>query len=81
MSGQAQPQWCLVDRNGTQYRLPQTMIFLGREECDIVLKVRITPTKFSLDFLGNPSTQYRLPQTMILLDLEKCKIVLKVRIT
>ncbi|XP_074663176.1 uncharacterized protein LOC141915508 isoform X2 [Tubulanus polymorphus] len=38
--GRMAPAWCLVDRNGTQYKLPKAMIFLGREECDVLLKSR-----------------------------------------
>ncbi|XP_064623244.1 centrosomal protein of 170 kDa-like isoform X2 [Lineus longissimus] len=39
-SSTKETMWCLVDRNGTHYKLPQAMIFLGREECDIALKSR-----------------------------------------
>ncbi|XP_064603884.1 centrosomal protein of 170 kDa protein B-like isoform X3 [Liolophura sinensis] len=30
--------WCLTDRYGQRQKLPKTMIFLGREECDIILQ-------------------------------------------
>ena len=33
-------QWYLVDRGGKKIQLPQTMIFLGREDCDIKIQVR-----------------------------------------
>uniref|UniRef100_T1J609 FHA domain-containing protein n=1 Tax=Strigamia maritima TaxID=126957 RepID=T1J609_STRMM len=33
-------QWVLVSQSGAQYPLPQTMIFLGREECDVTLQSR-----------------------------------------
>ena len=33
--------WCLVDRNGTHYKLPRSTIYLGREDCDITLKVSV----------------------------------------
>ena len=37
----AQPlsPWLLVDRAGKNVRLPATMIFLGREDCDITIQV------------------------------------------
>jgi len=31
--------WCLVSCNGDVHPLPKTMIFLGREECDIDVQV------------------------------------------
>ena len=31
--------WCLVNHEGYNFTLPKTMIFLGREECDIELQV------------------------------------------
>ena len=31
--------WILVDKRGHHHRLPKTMLFMGREECDIVVKV------------------------------------------
>ncbi|XP_078315044.1 uncharacterized protein LOC111127877 isoform X5 [Crassostrea virginica] len=30
--------WILVDKRGHHHRLPKTMLFMGREECDIVVK-------------------------------------------
>eukprot|EP00105_Crassostrea_gigas_P024175 XP_011444329.1 PREDICTED: centrosomal protein of 170 kDa protein B isoform X8 [Crassostrea gigas] len=30
--------WSLVDKSGHHHRLPKTMLFMGREECDIVVK-------------------------------------------
>ncbi|XP_069118336.1 centrosomal protein of 170 kDa-like isoform X3 [Argopecten irradians] len=30
--------WCLVDGDGERYKLPKTMLFMGREECDIVVR-------------------------------------------
>ncbi|XP_033735294.1 centrosomal protein of 170 kDa protein B-like isoform X3 [Pecten maximus] len=30
--------WCLVDGEGERYKLPKTMLFMGREECDIVVR-------------------------------------------
>lgn len=33
--------WCLVSCHGDLHRLPKTMLFLGKEECDIEVKVRI----------------------------------------
>ncbi|XP_059161022.1 centrosomal protein of 170 kDa protein B-like isoform X2 [Physella acuta] len=32
-----QDHWYLVDAHGQKFRLPKTMLFLGREECDVVL--------------------------------------------
>ncbi|KAK6998811.1 centrosomal protein of 170 kDa protein B-like isoform X2, partial [Biomphalaria glabrata] len=32
-----QDHWYLVDTHGQKFRLPKTMLFLGREECDVVL--------------------------------------------
>ncbi|XP_062614534.1 centrosomal protein of 170 kDa protein B-like isoform X2 [Saccostrea cucullata] len=32
--------WSLVDKNGHHHRLPKTMLFMGREECDIVVKTQ-----------------------------------------
>ncbi|KAL3873812.1 hypothetical protein ACJMK2_036897 [Sinanodonta woodiana] len=34
-SEETEGEWCLVDQHGSRYTLPKTMIFLGREECDI----------------------------------------------
>ncbi|GFO50480.1 centrosomal protein of 170 kda [Plakobranchus ocellatus] len=32
-----QEHWYLVDAHGQKFRLPKTMLFLGREECDVVV--------------------------------------------
>ena len=32
-------EWCLVNHDGYKYTLPKTMIFLGREECDVEVQV------------------------------------------
>jgi hypothetical protein len=36
-------EWCMADVEGQRYRLPKTMLFMGRDECDIVLKVSSLP--------------------------------------
>ncbi|XP_052766551.1 uncharacterized protein LOC128207571 isoform X3 [Mya arenaria] len=33
--GAEEGEWCLVSCHGDRHRLPKTMIFLGKEECDI----------------------------------------------
>ncbi|PVD25466.1 hypothetical protein C0Q70_13122 [Pomacea canaliculata] len=33
--------WYLVDSHSSKFRLPKTMLFLGREECDIIIQVRV----------------------------------------
>lgn len=35
-----QDHWYLVDAHGQKLKLPKTMLFLGREECDVVVAVR-----------------------------------------
>ncbi|GFR78833.1 hypothetical protein ElyMa_000540900 [Elysia marginata] len=37
-----QDHWYLVDTHGQKFRLPKTMLFLGREECDVVVALRGT---------------------------------------
>ncbi|XP_012938156.1 centrosomal protein of 170 kDa protein B [Aplysia californica] len=32
-----QDHWYLVDTHGQKFRLPKTMLFLGREECDVIV--------------------------------------------
>ena len=34
--------WYLVDTHGQKFRLPKTMLFLGREECDVIVSVSET---------------------------------------
>ncbi|XP_052273894.1 centrosomal protein of 170 kDa protein B-like isoform X3 [Dreissena polymorpha] len=34
-SADEEGEWCLVSNHGDRHKLPKTMIFLGREECDI----------------------------------------------
>jgi len=38
--------WCLVSCHGDLHKLPKTMLFLGREECDIEVLVSDTFTHF-----------------------------------
>lgn len=33
--------WFLVSSSGTRHRLPKEMIFVGREDCELMLQVRI----------------------------------------
>lgn len=32
--------WFLVSSSGTRHRLPKEMIFVGREDCELMLQVR-----------------------------------------
>lgn len=34
--------WFLVSSSGTRHRLPREMIFVGREDCELMLQVRLT---------------------------------------
>lgn len=33
--------WFLVSSGGTRHRLPREMIFVGRDDCELMLQVRI----------------------------------------
>lgn len=33
--------WFLVSSSGTRHRLPREMIFVGREDCELMLQVRL----------------------------------------
>ena len=34
--------WFLVSSSGTRHRLPREMIFVGREDCELMLQVRLS---------------------------------------
>lgn len=33
--------WFLVSSSGTRHRLPREMIFVGRDDCELMLQVRV----------------------------------------
>lgn len=35
--------WFLVSSGGTRHRLPREMIFVGRDDCELMLQVRTPP--------------------------------------
>lgn len=34
--------WFLVSGGGTRHRLPREMIFVGRDDCELMLQVRLS---------------------------------------
>lgn len=43
--------WFLVSGGGTRHRLPREMIFVGRDDCELMLQVRRHLPALRLDFL------------------------------
>lgn len=39
--------WFLVSGGGTRHRLPREMIFVGRDDCELMLQVRSLPLSLS----------------------------------
>lgn len=37
--------WFLVSGSGTRHRLPREMIFVGRDDCELMLQVQISDTE------------------------------------
>uniref|UniRef100_A0A3Q2T1H8 Uncharacterized protein n=1 Tax=Fundulus heteroclitus TaxID=8078 RepID=A0A3Q2T1H8_FUNHE len=66
--------WFLVSSSGTRHRLPREMIFVGREECELMLQVSRDAVKFSFTHQADTFVNdLRIPeQTYITLKLLDC---------
>ncbi|XP_013420179.1 centrosomal protein of 170 kDa protein B isoform X1 [Lingula anatina] len=60
MSGQEMPQWALVDRNGVPHKLKHSMVFLGRDECDISLQSRSVDKRHAVITFDHYSKKFKI---------------------
>lgn len=52
--------WFLVSGGGTRHRLPREMIFVGRDDCELMLQVTVAPPAVIRHVAGLLSEAVRL---------------------
>lgn len=67
--------WFLVSSGGTRHRLPRELIFVGREDCELVLQVSpgISPTLDPQAALGPRAACAGLTATQAPLRVSRCR--------